>query len=101
MVSRRKVRSDLALRVAGVALLCLAARIASSLFGAGPRTAEAIDYLLAAGGFLMASAGSALAWQGRHLFDQIVLSSRWTFHQSAGAGPEEAGALPLNNPAIR
>jgi hypothetical protein len=89
MALRENVGRDLALRVAGLALLCVAARIASGLFGSGPRAAVAVDYLLAAGGFLAASAGSALAWQGHHLFDQIVLSSRWTFHESAGAGLDE------------
>lgn len=77
--------TDLGLRLAGAALLGVAALAANILFGAGARGAMPIDYLVAAIGFLSASAGCALAWQGRHLFDQIALSSRWTFHQVARA----------------
>jgi hypothetical protein len=41
------------------------------------RASGVAAYLLALVGFLGASAGSALALYGRHLFDEIEVSARW------------------------
>jgi hypothetical protein len=41
------------------------------------RASGVAAYLLALAGFVGASAGSALALYGRHLFDDIEVSARW------------------------
>ncbi|WP_375419711.1 hypothetical protein [uncultured Sphingomonas sp.] len=41
------------------------------------RASGIVAYSLALGGFVGASAGSALALYGRHLFDEIEVSARW------------------------
>ena len=76
--------ADATLRLAGLALLCLAALVARDLFAApdpqGKVTAAA--YLLALIGMTSACAGAAMAALGRHLFDEVELSARWTIHES-------------------
>ncbi|WP_445191641.1 hypothetical protein ACT009_13835 [Sphingomonas sp. Tas61C01] len=75
----RSWRADVALRVVGVVLGC----VAHAAFGrllALPAPARAVGagaYALAALGFLSASAACALAIFGKHLFDQIEVSARW------------------------
>ena len=71
--------ADLALRVAGL-VLCCSAYAAFGRLIALPIAARAAGlgaYALAAFGFLGASAGSALAIFGKHLFDEIEVSARW------------------------
>ncbi|WP_420138141.1 hypothetical protein [Sphingomonas sp.] len=98
MASKRWLGQDIALRSAGLALLCLAAFLGRLLFGGGPHVAKLVDYPLAGATFLSASVGSALLWQGRHLFDQVELSSRWATHVDEPAGAPWAAGSALNNP---
>jgi hypothetical protein len=72
------------LRLAGLALLCLATFVARRLFGIAHPEARLnpLDYLLALIGFASASTGSALTVMGRHLFDQVALSARWTIYRA-------------------
>jgi hypothetical protein len=74
--------ADAVLRLAGLALLCMAILVARHLFAApdpkGKVTASA--YLLALIGMASACTGAALAVLGRHLFDEVELSARWTIH---------------------
>ena len=92
---------DLALRLGGTALLGCTALIGHALFAGGAHAARAIDYALATIGFLGASAGSAMVWQGRHLFDEIALSARWTSHGIGRAGAPAPTRRPLNSRAKR
>ena len=75
-----KKKADMLLRLAGLALLGLAFVIGRHLFGAAdPRgKTTPLCYLLALVGMASASSGAALAVLGRHLFDQVALSARWT-----------------------
>jgi hypothetical protein len=76
--------ADAALRLAGLVLLCVAVLVARHLFAAsdpqGKVTASA--YLLALIGMASACGGAAMAVLGRHLFDEVELSARWTIHES-------------------
>ena len=85
MTWHRTIKADVTLRAGGALLLCLAGLAARHLFGAGARVAAPLDYGLAAIGFAAASIGSALLWTGRHLFDQIELSPRWTIYARSRA----------------
>jgi hypothetical protein len=73
---------DLALRLAGLLLLCLAALIGRCLFAAPDAAAkdEPVAYLLGLIGMSSMSAGAALMVLGRHLFDQVNLPPRWRIH---------------------
>ncbi len=75
--------ADAVLRLTGLALLGFAIMVARHLFAApdpqGKVTATA--YLLALIGMVSACAGAAMAVLGRHLFDEVELSARWTIHQ--------------------
>ncbi len=82
----RKLWADLMLRAVGFLLLCGAIWIMRDLFGAGPRTAMPLDYVLAAVGFAGVSAGSALTWLGHHLFDQVEVAPRWAIWRSETLG---------------
>jgi hypothetical protein len=74
--------ADVSLRMAGLVSLCVATLIARHLFAApdpqGKVTVSA--YLLALIGMASACTGAALVVLGRHLFDQVELSERWTIH---------------------
>ncbi|MFE8583387.1 hypothetical protein ACFX59_04710 [Sphingomonas sp. NCPPB 2930] len=75
----RSRRADLGLRALG-AILCGLAYLAIRTLFALPSTAMAAHLLpaeLATAGFLSASAGSALAMLGAHLFDDMMVSARW------------------------
>jgi len=75
----RSRRADLGLRASGL-LLCGTAYTALSRLCAmplSPDTVGALAFALAAIGLLAASAGSAMAALGHHLFDQIAPSERW------------------------
>lgn len=72
---------DIALRAAGL-LLCVVAYLATShLIALQPplpdQTVGAESFILAAIGFLSASAGSAMLCLGHHLFDRVEISARW------------------------
>jgi hypothetical protein len=76
----RTLTGDLAIRAVGTLLLALCWLVISALMrAASGRIAHsaAMDYLLAAVGFLSASAGTASVILGRHLFDDIEVSPRW------------------------
>lgn len=74
-------KTDIALRLCG-ALSCgisylainalLALRLANGQLPDG-----ALPFILAAAGFLCASAGSALFALGHHIFDEVEISRRW------------------------
>lgn len=67
------------LRAAAVLLCCLSYAAIARLVAmrTPPQTADAVAYLLAAIGFMAASAGSAMLFLGNHLFDEIEVSARW------------------------
>lgn len=67
------------LRAAGLLLCCLSyvAFVRLVALRTPPQTADAIAYLLAAIGFMSASAGSAMLFLGNHLFDEVEVSARW------------------------
>jgi hypothetical protein len=72
-------RADIGLRLSGillggVAYLALVRLIALPV---APHHADALAYGLAAIGVVCTSAGSACVMLGRHLFDEIEVSSRW------------------------
>ncbi|HWI84873.1 MAG TPA: hypothetical protein VNT42_00935 [Sphingomonas sp.] len=74
---------DLALRGAGLMLLCLAALVGRTLFAvASPRGNDGpLTYAFALMFVVSGSLGAALAGWGRHLADPIELSARWTIHR--------------------
>jgi hypothetical protein len=82
--------AGLVLRLAGLALLALATLIGRCLFAAPDPAARtsALAYLLASLWMISACAGAALATLGRHLFDRVELSARWTVH----AAPRDRSA---------
>lgn len=87
----RSWRADFGLRGAGL-LLCAIAYGAIVRLCALPAVAEttgALAYALAAIGFLGASAGSALAMLGHHLFDPVAVSARWRQRPRASFPPLE------------
>jgi len=83
--------ASLGLRLAGLVLLGVGSLIWRHLFAVPDPTAKLrlLPYLLALIGMVSTSVGSALALLGRHLFDQVDLSPRWTVHAAA----REARAL--------
>lgn len=88
-------RLDFAMRAAGL-LLCGLAGLAIARLGAmplRPRAVSAAAYLLATIAFLGASAGSAMALLGRHLFDEVAVSQRWRHRRPVR--PPVAGLVPV------
>ena len=83
---RRKYAGAL-LRAIGLVLLALAAMIGRRLFAAPDlqATVRPLAYLLGLLFFAGASSGAGLLLLGRHLFDQIELSARWTIHNQRRA----------------
>ncbi|MBB3349963.1 hypothetical protein [Sphingomonas sp. BK069] len=80
MVQWHRSRSgDLALRAGGLSLCALSyvavARLAS--MHVPPMKAGLTSFVLAALGFVAASAGSLLLTLGRRLFDEVEVSARW------------------------
>ena len=72
---------SLTLRLGGVALLALAYAAAHGLRAraiAGPIMGDPLGWLLAAVSFLLGSIGAASLAMGRHLFDRIEVSRRWS-----------------------
>ena len=72
----RSRSADIGLRISGL-ILCMAAWAGLARLFAMPAPAGIAAFGCAAGGFLCASAGSALALLGAHLFDRIETSARW------------------------
>jgi hypothetical protein len=75
----RSWQADVGLRLVGLVSCGVAYAALSHLFSV-PLTARApapLTYALAAIGFVLASAGTALICLGHHLFDRIEVSSRW------------------------
>lgn len=75
----RSRQADLGLRALGLMSWTMAYFAVRTLVAMriSPQSAGALAYGLATIGFLGASAGSALAFMGNHLFDEIEVSSRW------------------------
>ena len=75
----RSRQADLGLRALGLMFWTMAYFAVRTLVAAriNPQSAGALAYGLATIAFLGTSAGSALAFLGNHLFDQIEVSSRW------------------------
>lgn len=78
---QRSGRGDVVLRLAG-ALLCLVAwRTFARLIAwdrvPGAGAASGLPFVLGTLGFLSACAGAAMLLLGRHLFDEVEVSSRW------------------------
>lgn len=77
----RSWRADIGLRILGLTLCAIAYQALAHLVGmrppAAPHQSGPLAYLLAAIGFMSASAGTALALLGKHLFDQVEVSARW------------------------
>ena len=88
MALRNHNHADLALRSAGILLVCLAALIGRRLFAVPDSGAkyDPIAYLLALIGMSSACAGAALTVLGRHLFDQVELPARWALHEPPRRG---------------
>ena len=91
----RRKYADASLRLIGLALLALAAVIGRRLFAAADPQAiiKPMAYLLGLLFFAGASSGTALLALGRHLFDQVELSARWTIHSQPRAN-RSAGHPP-------
>ena len=70
------------LRLAGVALLALAARIGCHIFAAADPSAKlrALPYLIGLLWIVSLCLGAAFAVLGSHLFDQVELPARWRIH---------------------
>jgi len=75
----RSWKADIGLRLFGLVWWAVAFAALSHLFAVRPsaRTPGALAYVLAAVGFLSASAGTALCFWGHHLLDDIELGARW------------------------
>ncbi|NLS27109.1 hypothetical protein S2M10_21020 [Sphingomonas sp. S2M10] len=80
----RSRRADLGLRALGLGL-CAVAYFAVARLAALAQPLQAgsmMGLVLAAIGFVCGSIGSAMTMLGRHLFDEVQLSTRWQ-HRSA------------------
>jgi hypothetical protein len=85
MLWHERKHVGLALRFAGLGLLAIGGLIGRRLFAVADPQGKfcAFAYLLALIGIMSASAGSALALLGQHLFEQVELPSRWIIHDPA------------------
>jgi hypothetical protein len=94
----RPLLSDLGLRVAGAASLLLGMLAIRHLARLAPSVpapaASAPTFLLATVGFLLLSGGATLLALGRHIGDQVAVSSRWHRQAQASRPP------PPANPAM-
>lgn len=79
--------TGVALRLAGLALLCVAVLVGRHIFARPDPAAKhsLLAYVLAAVAMLSGCAGAALTLLGRHLFDRVELSSRWIVHSPPGS----------------
>lgn len=93
----RTWQADVGLRGLGLAICTMAYLAIGHLMTlrppALPRPAGIVAYGLAVGGFLGASAGTALTLLGRHLFDEIEVSDRWRARHSSSAIDVDAPRL--------
>lgn len=87
----RSRRADLGLRALGLGLCAVAYLAIARLVAMAqpPQSAGALAYALAAGGFISADAGSAMALLGNHLFDEIEVSSRWQHRSNQNERSQE------------
>ena len=85
----RSWKADIGLRISGLILCGLAYLALTRLLAMhiAPRTAGALAYTLATVGFFSASAGTAPAMLGKHLFDEVQVSTRW--RRSYKARPQD------------
>jgi hypothetical protein len=72
----RHLRTDLSLRAGGLLSLAIAITAIETLTGIST-TAGPLGFLLAAIGFLGASAGVTLTLLGHHIHDPVKISARW------------------------
>jgi hypothetical protein len=72
----RPLRTDLSLRAGGLLALAIAIAAIDTLTGI-PSTAGGLGFMLAAIGFLGASAGVTLTLLGGHIHDPVTISARW------------------------
>ena len=99
----RSRRADFGLRASGLLLCGLAYTAVSRLCAmhVSAQTAGMLAYGLAATGFLTASAGSALATLGHHLFDEIPVSASWRPRPgNPFLPPETMQAMDKTQPAL-
>jgi hypothetical protein len=71
-----RLRTDLGLRAGGLLSLAIAITAIETMAGL-PTTAGPLAFLLAAIGFLGASAGVTLTLLGHHIHDPVTISARW------------------------
>jgi hypothetical protein len=85
---------ELAIRVTGLAMLPIGALAVEGLYRRVHITplhsATALEFGLAAAGFLLLSIGSALLALGGQIFDEVEVSSRW-----ATQSPLQRHKLPM------
>ena len=90
--------TDLGLRAGGVALLAVAAfAIRILYYRAWPSSRlepGALDFLLAAIGFIASSAGATLLLLGTHIFDQVFMSERWAHRDVVQPRSNDTGSQP-------
>jgi len=93
MVWHRSRKGDLALRSGGLVCLLLSGGILALLIAHHLRHHPPGfgEIVLAMVGVVAVSAGGCLLLLGRHLFDEIVVSSRWggRVHLASGDGADE------------
>ncbi len=76
MTDARRLLTDLSLRASGILSLTIAATAIHTVVRLHPPTG-ALAVLLAAIGFLCASAGAMLVVVGHHINDRVQVSARW------------------------
>ncbi len=82
-------KADIDLRISGLILCGLAYLALTCLIAmqGARRTAGALAYALATVSFFCASTGTALAMLGKHLLDEVQVSTRW--RRSYKARPQD------------
>jgi len=95
MAFHERKYADLLLRLAGMMLLALAFLVGRHLFGRPDVTAKTRPsaYLFAFLFMMNLSPGAALAALGRHLFDEVELSARWTIHPATRRARDRSARL--------
>ena len=88
---------DVVIRATGLAMLPIGALAVEGLYHrvqvAPLHSATALEFGLAAAGFLLLSIGSAFLVLGGHIFDRVAVSSRWaTRCQQSEAGERGSGS---------
>lgn len=93
-------RADIILRATGL-LLCWISYAAISRLVAmhvPPQKTGALAYGIAAIGFIAASAGGALTFSGRRLFDDVEVSARWRGRSGLSVSPPSEGSITMDFP---